>query len=231
MCLGMTCSIFGLVIASDFRVNISFVDPTYLLLVPRTCWSDGVICYCVVCRGEELITWPMIKRFLLLRWVLGSIEGKSLLEKVMVTGSETVDSDTDETRSVCFGQCFFLRWICYVMNQSWRRLWEMIYELLVLFHDNSQNRQDECHGWRSGDIEGAFLELMMILISFQNVSLVGNGIGKPMGILHCTCTCTNGDPYLWPAPVYPSKIIKNQPKMVKIWVSYGQNTPSSMFWS
>jgi len=25
--------------------------------------------------------------------------------------------------------------------------------------------------WRSGDIEGAFLELMMILISFQNVSI------------------------------------------------------------
>jgi len=45
----------------------------------------------------------MIKRFLLLRWVLGSIEGKSLFPKVMVTGSETVDSDTDETRSVCFG--------------------------------------------------------------------------------------------------------------------------------
>jgi len=26
-------------------------------------------------------------------------------------------------------------------------------------------------GWRLGDIEGAFLELMMILISFQNVSV------------------------------------------------------------
>ena len=26
-------------------------------------------------------------------------------------------------------------------------------------------------GWRSGDIEGATLELMMILISFQNVSV------------------------------------------------------------
>ena len=26
-------------------------------------------------------------------------------------------------------------------------------------------------GWRLGDIEGAFLELMVILISFQNVSI------------------------------------------------------------
>src|SRR5882724_10720046 len=47
----------------------------------------------------------------------------------------------------------------------------MVYELLVLFHDSGQSSQDECHGWRSGDIEGACLELMMILISFQNVSI------------------------------------------------------------
>jgi len=45
----------------------------------------------------------MIKRFLLLRQVLGSIvERKSLLAEVLVTGSETVDSDTNETTSVCF---------------------------------------------------------------------------------------------------------------------------------
>jgi len=61
----------------------------------------------------------MFKRFLLPRWVLGSIvEGKSLLAEVMVTESETMDSDTNETRSVHFSQCFFLGWMCYVMNQS-----------------------------------------------------------------------------------------------------------------
>ena len=46
----------------------------------------------------------------------------------------------------------------------------MIYELLVLFHNGGQSSQDECCGWRLGDIEGAFLELMMILMSFQNMS-------------------------------------------------------------
>jgi len=60
----------------------------------------------------------MIKRFLLLRWVLSSIvEGKSLLAEVTVTGSETMDLHTDETRRICFIQCFFLRWMHYVMNQ------------------------------------------------------------------------------------------------------------------
>jgi len=60
----------------------------------------------------------MIKRFLLLRQVLGSIvEGESLLAEVTVTGSKTMDTDTNETRSVCFGQCFFLGWMYYVMNQ------------------------------------------------------------------------------------------------------------------
>jgi len=61
----------------------------------------------------------MIKRVLLLRWVLSSIvDGKSLLAEVMVTGSEPVDLDTNETRSVHFGQCFFLGWMHYAMNQS-----------------------------------------------------------------------------------------------------------------
>jgi len=46
----------------------------------------------------------MIKRVLLLRWVLGSIvDGKSLSAEVMVAGSKTVDSDPNETGSVWFG--------------------------------------------------------------------------------------------------------------------------------
>ena len=60
----------------------------------------------------------MFKRVLLLRRVLGSIvEGKSLLAEVMVTGSKTMDSDTNET-SVHFGQCFFFGQMQYAMNQS-----------------------------------------------------------------------------------------------------------------
>jgi len=61
----------------------------------------------------------MIKRFLLPRWVLSSIvDGKSLFSEVTVTGSETVDSDTNETGKIHFGQYFFLGWMHYVMNQS-----------------------------------------------------------------------------------------------------------------
>ena len=98
----------------------------------------------------------MIERFLLLRWVLSSIvEGKSLLAEVTVTGSETMDLDTNETRCVYFSQCFFLGWMCYAMNQSWRRLWEMIYELLVLFHDRGQSSHDECHGVEVGRYWGS----------------------------------------------------------------------------
>jgi len=45
----------------------------------------------------------MIKSFLLVRWVISSIvEGKSLLAEVMVTGSETMDSDANEIGSVHF---------------------------------------------------------------------------------------------------------------------------------
>ena len=43
----------------------------------------------------------MIKRVLLLRWVFSSIvDGKSLLEEVVISGSETVDLDTNETGAV-----------------------------------------------------------------------------------------------------------------------------------
>jgi len=38
-----------------------------------------------------------------LRWVLGSIvDGKSISAEVMVAGSKTMDSDTNETGSVQF---------------------------------------------------------------------------------------------------------------------------------
>ena len=48
----------------------------------------------------------------------------------------------------------------------------MIYELLVLFYDRGQSSQDECHGVEVRRYLGSlFLELMMILISFQNVSV------------------------------------------------------------
>jgi len=46
----------------------------------------------------------MIESVLLLRWMLGStVDGRSLLEEVMVAGGETMDSDANETGSVQFG--------------------------------------------------------------------------------------------------------------------------------
>ena len=56
----------------------------------------------------------MFKRFLLLRWVLGSIvEGKSFLEEIMVTEVK-LWTQTQMKQEVFT----FLRWMHYVMNQS-----------------------------------------------------------------------------------------------------------------
>jgi len=49
---------------------------------------------------------------LLPRGLLSSIiDKRSLPAEVMVAGCKTVDSDADETGSIQFGQCFFLRWM------------------------------------------------------------------------------------------------------------------------
>jgi len=89
--------------------------------------------------------------------------------QVVVIGSKTIDLDTNETRSIHFRWCLFLRQMHYVMNQLWRRLWEIIYELLVLFHDRGQSSQDECCGVEVRIIK-SLLEPLMIFMSFQNVS-------------------------------------------------------------
>jgi len=59
----------------------------------------------------------MFRRVLLLRWVLSStLDGRSLLAEVRVAGCEIMDLDANEAGSVHFGQCFFLRWMCYVVD-------------------------------------------------------------------------------------------------------------------
>ena len=85
----------------------------------------------------------------------------------MVAGCKTVDWDTDETGSVRFG----LRWMWNVMDQPGGGFWKTIYELSMLFHDRGQSSQDECHGVEVRRYWGSFLELMMILMSFQNMSV------------------------------------------------------------
>jgi len=79
---------------------------------------------------------------------------------------KTMESDVNETGSVQFGSYFFLGWMCYAVNQLRRGLWEVIYELHVLFHDRSWSSQDECHRVELRWCGRPFLELVMILITF-----------------------------------------------------------------
>ena len=63
----------------------------------------------------------MINRVLLPRQVLGSnVDGGSLLAEITVAQCKTMDLDANETRGIGFSQYYFLRWMCYVVNQSRR---------------------------------------------------------------------------------------------------------------
>jgi len=93
---------------------------------PNSCiCGTFVICYNIVCRERSWEPDWWLRGFTS-EMVLGSIvDGKSLLAEVLVTGSETMDLDTYETRSVHFSQCFFLdrcimQWIsCEEGSERW----------------------------------------------------------------------------------------------------------------
>jgi len=65
----------------------------------------------------------MIKRVLHPRQVLSStVDSRSLMAEIMISGCKTMDSDANEAGSVFFSQHFFLRQMCYAVNQLRRGL-------------------------------------------------------------------------------------------------------------